>query len=84
MRFSACMFLRLTRLPLVEHIFYDQTYKNRSPSQSYIRDLDQLIELGKTISDEALAEAKSLVQPDHPLCHTFSSVRGISQYRFTT
>ena len=35
----------------------DQTYKNRSPSQSYIRDLDQLIELGETISDEALAEA---------------------------
>ena len=73
------MFLCLTRLPLVEHIFYDQTYKNRSPPQRYIRNLDQLIELGKSISDEALAEAKGQLRPDHLVSHFFSSVSAFTK-----
>ena len=73
------MFLCLTRLPLVDHIFYDQTYKNRSPSQSYIRDLDQLIELGKSISDGALAEAKGQLRPDHLISQFFSSVSAFTK-----
>ena len=64
MRFSACMFLCLTRLP---------------PSQSYIRNLDQLIELGETISDEALAEAKGQLRPDHLMSHFFSSVSAFTK-----
>ena len=63
------------RLPFAEHIFYDNSYKDRSPSQKFVKTLDKLEELGESVTDEQLKEAKERVKPDFVLQHFFTSVR---------
>lgn len=58
----------------MKHVFYDQSYRNRSPKQNYIKNLDHLIELGKSVTNEELALAKSKVHPEDIMLHFFSSV----------
>jgi len=58
----------------VKHVFYDNSYKDRSPTQKFINNLDKLRQYGESISDQQLEEARKSVKPDHVLHHFFSSV----------
>ena len=62
------------RFPFIEHIFYDNTYKDRSPTHKFIKTIDVLAEIGQPITDQQLEEAKFKVQPDFILHHAFTSV----------
>ena len=62
------------RLPFVEHMFYDNSYKPRSISHKCIKTLDKLVELGESVTDEQLQEAKSNVKPEFVLQNFLTSV----------
>jgi len=62
------------RLPHVKHVFYDNSYKNRSPTQKFINNLDKLRQYGESISDQQLEEARKSVKSDHIVHHLFTSV----------
>ncbi|KAF6019736.1 hypothetical protein EB796_021964 [Bugula neritina] len=61
-------------LPDVKHMFYDNSYKDRSPTQKFINNLDKLRQYGESISDQQLEEARKSVKPEHIMHHLFSSV----------
>ncbi|XP_067951996.1 3-[(3aS,4S,7aS)-7a-methyl-1,5-dioxo-octahydro-1H-inden-4-yl]propanoyl:CoA ligase-like isoform X1 [Watersipora subatra] len=62
-----------SRLPSLEHIFYDSSYKDRSPTHKAVKTLYKLKELGETVSDDQLTEARERVQPDFICQHLFTS-----------
>lgn len=65
----------LFRLSFVKNIFYDPTYNGRDISElKYVKLMDALTELGKSVSDEELQRAKQNVKPDFTLHHLFTSV----------
>ncbi|XP_067949611.1 uncharacterized protein [Watersipora subatra] len=61
------------KLPSLEHIFYDSSYKDRSPTHKSVKTLYKLKELGETVSDDQLTEARERVQPDFVCQHLFTS-----------
>lgn len=63
------------RLPFVKHVFYDNTYNDRSPTHKFLHNLDKLREMGRSVTDQQLKEAKEKVKPEHVLHHLFTSVR---------
>ena len=62
------------RLPFVEQIFYDNSHKPRSISHKCIKTLDKLVELGESVTDKQLQEAKSNVKPEFVLQNLQTSV----------
>ena len=56
------------------YIFYDSSFKDRSPTQEFIKTLDDLKELGQRVTDEELLETRGKVKPDFILQHLFTSV----------
>ncbi|XP_067951438.1 putative acyl-CoA synthetase YngI [Watersipora subatra] len=61
------------RLPFIEHIFYDNSHNDRAPAHKCLNPLSQLTEIGKSVSDKQLEEAKKSVKPEYRLHHLFSS-----------
>ena len=55
-------------------MFYDNSYKPRSISHKCIKTLDKLVELGESVTDEQLQEARGKVKPEHLFQHFFTSV----------
>ena len=62
------------RLPFVEQIFYDNSHKPRSISHKCIKTLDNLVELGESVTDKQLQEAKNDVKPEFVLQNLQTSV----------
>ncbi|XP_067937625.1 3-[(3aS,4S,7aS)-7a-methyl-1,5-dioxo-octahydro-1H-inden-4-yl]propanoyl:CoA ligase-like [Watersipora subatra] len=62
-----------SRLPFLEHIFYDSSYKDRSPTHKSVKTLYKLKELGETVSDDQLTEARERVTPDFICQYLFTS-----------
>jgi len=58
-------------LPHIKQLFYDNSYKDRSPNQKFINNLDKLRQYGESISDQQLEEARKSVKPNHVLHHFF-------------
>ncbi|XP_067951431.1 putative acyl-CoA synthetase YngI [Watersipora subatra] len=61
------------KLPFIEHIFYDNSHNDRAPAHRCLKPLSQLTEIGKSVSDQQLEEAKKSVKPKYRLHHLFSS-----------
>ncbi|XP_067951433.1 putative acyl-CoA synthetase YngI [Watersipora subatra] len=61
------------KLPFIEHIFYDNSHNDRAPAHRCLKPLSQLTEIGKSVSDQKLEEAKKSVKPKYRLHHLFSS-----------
>ncbi|XP_067950478.1 putative acyl-CoA synthetase YngI [Watersipora subatra] len=61
------------KLPFIEHIFYDNSHNDRAPAHRCLKSLSQLTEIGKSVSDQKLDEAKKSVKPEYRLHHLFSS-----------
>ncbi|XP_067951428.1 putative acyl-CoA synthetase YngI [Watersipora subatra] len=61
------------KLPFIEHIFYDNSHNDRAPAHRCLNPLSQLTEIGKSVSDKQLKEAKKSVKPEYRLHHLFSS-----------
>ena len=68
------LFVFVCRLPFVEYIFYDSSYKDRSPTQKFINNLSRLEELGDSVTDDKLQQVKSQVKPDFIAQHFSTSV----------
>ncbi|XP_067950479.1 putative acyl-CoA synthetase YngI [Watersipora subatra] len=61
------------KLPFIEHIFYDNSHNDRAPAHMCLNPLSQLTEIGMSVSDKQLEEAKKSVKPEYRLHHLFSS-----------
>ena len=62
------------RFPQLKHILYDNTNKEKIQTHHAIRPVSDLVELGATVSDTQLRQARDAVRPDDPVMHFFSSV----------
>ena len=58
----------------MEYIFYDSSYKDRSPTQKFINNLSRLEELGESVTDDKLEQVKSQVKPEFIVQHQCTSV----------
>ncbi|XP_067950475.1 putative acyl-CoA synthetase YngI [Watersipora subatra] len=61
------------KLPFIENIFYDNSHNDRAPAHRCLNPLSHLTEIGKSVSDQKLEEAKKSVKPEYRLHHLFSS-----------